>query len=315
MGSDLEKSTKRLIKKIQKDMEARQRHENELLDVREAAIKERTTEKMKLLQNQQHIKYKDLSVEERLNERDRISFTFKKNIAEVQRQRAALQVRHYREILKLRSRQKVLDKLSSTENEDYSSDVESEMPTTDDDRSRRSKSPIVLNDEPETVIVEEVETAERSKGKSRSGSFVLEVHELDQVEDEAELAADEFELNVQEESVQEEMKFSDNESSHGLKRSLSRASETSAAYDDYFEDDFEDDGIVEDSIRMQAISQELRLLQQSAPPSNLEESSDLRKREADLEKRRDKADKLLKEKQKIVDRARRREALKKKKKR
>ena len=56
MGSDLEKSTKRLIKKIQKDMEARQRHENELLDVREAAIKERTTEKMKLLQNQQHIK-------------------------------------------------------------------------------------------------------------------------------------------------------------------------------------------------------------------------------------------------------------------
>ena len=38
MGSDLEKSTKRLIKKIQKDMEARQRHENELLDVREAAI-------------------------------------------------------------------------------------------------------------------------------------------------------------------------------------------------------------------------------------------------------------------------------------
>ena len=63
MGSDLEKSTKRLIKKIQKDMEARQRHENQLLDVREAAIKERTAEKMKLLQNQQHIKYKDLSIE------------------------------------------------------------------------------------------------------------------------------------------------------------------------------------------------------------------------------------------------------------
>ena len=227
----------------------------------------------------------------------------------MQRQRAALQVRHYREILKLRSRQKVLDKLSSTENEDYSSDVESEMPTTDDDRSRRSKSPIVLNDEPETVIVEEVEMVEGSKGKSRSGSFVLEVRELDQVEDEAELAADEFELNVQEESVQEEMKFSDNESSHGLKRSLSRASETSAAYDDDFEDDFEDDGIVEDSIRMQAISQELKLLQQNTPPSNLEESSDLRKREAELEKRREKADKLLKEKQKIVDRARRREAL------
>ena len=306
MGSDLEKSTKRLIKKIQKDMEARQRHENQLLDVREATIKERTAEKMKLLQNQQHIKYKDLSIEELANERDRISFTFKKNIAEVQRQRAALQVRHYREILKLRSRQKVLDKLSSTENEDYSSDVESEMPTTDDDRSRRSKSPIILNDEPETAIVEEVGIAEGSKGKSRSGSFVLEVHELDQVEDEVGLAADEFELNVQEESVQEEMKFSDNESSHGLKRSLSRASETSAAYDDDFEDDFEDDGIVEDSIRMQAISQELRSLQQNAPPSNLEESSDLREREAELEKRRDKADKLLKEKQKIVDRARRR---------
>ena len=86
------------------------------------------------------------------------------------------------------------------------------MPTTDDDRSRRSKSPIILNDEPETAIVEEVGIAEGSKGKSRSGSFVLEVHELDQVEDEVGLAADEFELNVQEESVQEEMKFSDNES-------------------------------------------------------------------------------------------------------
>ena len=78
MGSDLEKSTKRLIKKIQKDMEARQRHENQLLDVREAAIKERTAEKNELLQNQQHIKYKDLSIEELANERDRISFTFKK---------------------------------------------------------------------------------------------------------------------------------------------------------------------------------------------------------------------------------------------
>ena len=37
----------------------------------------------------------------------------------------------------------------------------------------------------------------------------------------------------------------------------------------------------------------------NAPPSNLEESSDLREREAELEKRRDKADKLLKEKQKL----------------
>ena len=69
------------MKKIQKDMETRQRHENQLLDVREAAIKERTTEKMKLLQNQELIKYKDLSVEELANERDRISFTFKKNIS------------------------------------------------------------------------------------------------------------------------------------------------------------------------------------------------------------------------------------------
>ena len=84
--------------------------------------------------------------------------------------------------------------------------------------------------------------------------------------------------------MQEEMKFSDNESSHGLKRSLSRASETSATYDDDFEDDFEDDGIVEDSIRMQAISKKCDRYNK-IPAFKFGRKFDLREREAELEKR------------------------------
>ena len=132
-------------------METRHRHENELLDIREAAIKERTKERMNLLQEGQQINLQQLSVEELANERDRISYTFKKNIAEVQRQRASLQVRHYREILKLRSRQKILDKLSSTEVDEYSSDMESDIPTTDDDGGRQSKSPTLIDEEKDQI--------------------------------------------------------------------------------------------------------------------------------------------------------------------
>ena len=61
--------------------------------------------------------------------------------------------------------------------------------------------------------------------------------------------------------MSEDLKFTDNESSRALKRSLSRTSEASVDYVDDFEDDFEDDGLVDDSIRMQAISQELKSLQ------------------------------------------------------
>ena len=314
--TDLERSTKRLIKKIQKDMETRHRHENELLDVREAAIKERTKERMNLLEEGQQVHLQQLSVEEIANERDRITYTFKKNIAEVQRQRASLQVRHYREILKLRSRQKILDKLSSTENDEYSSDMESDIVTTDDDGGRRSKSPQSIAEDKDLIIEEPQAVIGKDKNFSRAESFVLEVREVDHVEDEVVEVADEFELNVQEESVQEDLKFTDNESSRALKRSLSRTSEASVDYVDDFEDDFEDDGLVDDSIRMQAISQELKSLQRRVSSGETQESStdseeaqSLKKREAELKKRREKAEKLLREKQKIVERARRREVL------
>ena len=76
MGSDLEKSTKRLIRRYKRMWRPDKGMKINYWMFAKQQI--RRTAKKELLQNQQHIKYKDLSIEELANERDRISFTFRK---------------------------------------------------------------------------------------------------------------------------------------------------------------------------------------------------------------------------------------------
>jgi hypothetical protein len=329
--ASLQRSTNRLMKKVVKDMETRQMHEEELLEVREKAVQERT--KMNL----EELKLRELTLsEEDLNhEKDKISYTYKKNIAEIQRQRAALQVRHYREILKLRSRHKSLEKLamSSTETE-YSSAVDSEEGTSNGttfkrkgkhDRSTRPKASehgsarsLVIGKKKSSQtdsssdIGEDISMTRTANGES----FVLKVVEHDAVEvveeDEALLVAegDEYELSVQEETGVAE------EHPSRFTRSMSIGSDM---YDEDFEDDFEEVDVLHDSIRMQKISQQLTAMSKmdtdlTSAVASSSDASILRK-EAELKAKREHAEKLLREKQAIVERAQRRKSLEKEEKR
>ena len=311
----LQRSTKRLMKKVLKDMETRQKHEDALLEIREQAIQERAKINIEELK----MRESELSPEDLSAEKDKISYTFKKNIAQVQRQRAALQVRHYREILKLRARHKSLERLAlSSTDPEYSSAMDSEEGVDNRNASNRR-----VTKRPGKVVRKRSSSSTDKKfsdsddireelvqRQNSAESFVLDVREVNgatevEEEDFGSNGGEEYELSIQEETIQED--------SSVLKRSMSVQSRASDVYDEDFEDDFEEEDVLHDSIRMQKISQQLDSIQKlenqhQNSTKDLNEK-ELYEKEMELSARRQHAEQLLKEKQAIVDRARRRVSL------
>ena len=100
--STLERRTGRLMKKIISDLETRQRHEDQLFDLKEDRIKDTFSNKLKLLVNKR--KSNELSKEHFERAKDMCTLVYKSSMAEVEKERGSLHAKHYREIVKLQRR-------------------------------------------------------------------------------------------------------------------------------------------------------------------------------------------------------------------